>query len=73
MNILEIEILNPKAEKLINDLADLNLISIKEKTNKKFLEIVEGFRKKAEGEIPNMEEITEEVKKVRAERYESRK
>lgn len=69
MNTMQVEILNPKAEKLLQGLADLNLISIKNLEDDGFLKIVRKLRKKAEKNPPSLEEITKEVELVRAERY----
>ena len=66
MNVLTIDILNPKAEMLLENLADLQLIAIKSKKNNPFLQVVERLRKKNEGNIPSLEEITNEVEIVRA-------
>ena len=66
MNVLTIDILNPKAEMLLENLADLQLIAIKSKKNNPFLQVVERLRKKNEGNIASLEEITNEVEKVRA-------
>lgn len=66
METISIEILNPKAKRLLNDLAKLNLIAIRNKPVLK--DLLESLRKNEE-EIPSLEEITEEVEKVRAKRY----
>ena len=66
MNVLTIDILNPKAEMLLENLADLQLIAIKSKKNNPFLQVVERLRKKNGGNIPSLEEITNEVEIVRA-------
>ena len=42
----QVEIINPKATKLLQDLADLNLISIKQTSEDSFLKIVARLRKK---------------------------
>lgn len=66
----QIEILNPKAEKLLNILADLKLISIVKDSNDPFLAIVKKLRKRAATiKSPTFEEITDEVEKVRHNRY----
>lgn len=44
---MQVDILNPKAEKLLQDLPDMNLISIKDAANDGFLKIVLQLRKKA--------------------------
>jgi hypothetical protein len=69
METLQIDILNPKARKLLKDLSDLNLIAIRESTDDDFLDIVNKFRSKAKKAPPTLDEITKEVEFVRAERY----
>jgi hypothetical protein len=69
MKTYQIDLLNPKAGKLLQDLADLKLISIKETKKQDFLEIVTKLRKKASSNVPSLEEITQEVEMVRANRY----
>jgi hypothetical protein len=69
MKTYQIDLLNPKAARLLQDLADLNLISIKETKKQDFLNIVTKLRKKASLNAPSLEEITKEVEKVRADRY----
>ncbi len=69
MTTLQIEILNPKATKLLQDLADLDLIAIKKETEDGFLKIINHLRAKAADNPPTLKEITEEVESVRAERY----
>jgi pyruvate-formate lyase-activating enzyme len=59
-----VEILNPKAEKLLLDLADLRLIDIKDTDNDGFLTLIKKLKKNP----PTMEEITKEVEIVRASR-----
>jgi hypothetical protein len=69
MNTLQVDILNPKAAKLLQTLADLKLISIREEKEDDFLKIINKIRSKAKNNPPSLEEITEEVEKVRSERY----
>jgi hypothetical protein len=69
MKTYQIDLLNPKAARLLQDLADLKLISIKETNKHDFLDIVVKLRKKASSNVPTLEEITKEVEMVRAERY----
>ena len=70
METILIDILNPKAKALLNDLADLNLIKIKkEKVKTEFIELIEKLRLNSD-EIPSIDEITNEVENVRKERYE---
>jgi hypothetical protein len=69
MQTYQVNILNPKAAKLLQDLADLNLISIKQAPKDNFLRIVEKLRLKAERNPPSMDEITKEVEEVRTKRH----
>lgn len=69
MNTISIEILNPKAARLLKDLADLNLIAIKNKPKSGFASVLKKMRSKAVS-APTLEEITKEVEIVRAKRYE---
>lgn len=70
METIRIDILNPKAITLLRNLADLNLISIeKEKSKGGFADVLKKLRSKSKS-APSLEEITEEVEKVRAKRYE---
>jgi hypothetical protein len=66
----QIDILNPKASKLLKDLADMELISITEmQSSDPFLTVVKQLRKKASINPPTLEQITKEVEAVRANRY----
>jgi hypothetical protein len=65
----QVEILNPKAEKLLKDLADMKLISISVSSTDPFMTVVNRLRKKAASNPPTLEEITEEVEAVRTKRY----
>jgi len=64
MSILSVEILNPKARKLLEDLEDLKLISIKESNS--LLEVLDRIRSKKSS--LSLEEITREVEIVREKR-----
>ena len=65
METLRIEILNPKAKKLLYDLADLNLIKInKENLKSEFAELLSKVRNTPD-DAPSLEEITFEVEAVR--------
>lgn len=69
----QVDILNPKADKLLKDLADLNLIALKKETNTDpFLAVVKRLRKKAAIKPPTLAEITKEVESVRSKRYASK-
>lgn len=63
MTTYQIDLLNPKAARLLQDLADLELIAIRAKTESgdKFLEAVERIRKRAAGNPPSLDDITKEV------------
>ncbi len=68
METLRIDIVNPKAKKIINELADLNLISIRDKDPiKSFQKILLKLRTKTK--TVSLEEITKEVELVRTKRY----
>ena len=54
MKTYQIDILNPKAARLLQDLADLKLISIKETKKQEFMKIVSKFRKKASSDVPSL-------------------
>ena len=70
MEALRIEILNPKVKSILKQLADLELISISkvESSEIQFKRLLDKFRTKAITS-PSLEEITEEIENVRAERY----
>ena len=69
MTTIQVDILNPKAGKLLEDLAELKLISIRKASEDGFLKLVKKFRAKAKSNPPSLEEITKEVEIVRAKRY----
>lgn len=69
----QVEILNPKATRLLKDLEDLELISIKKNDGDGFLKVVKRLRAKAAKNPPSLEEITKAVETVRAKRYGIRK
>jgi len=68
MNTITVNILNPKAAKLLKDLADLNLIAIQDTSKNGFASILKKLRSKAKS-APTLEEITKEVELVRSKRY----
>lgn len=70
MESLRIDIINPKAKKLLKDLEDLNLITINKVENLKS-EYKSLLSKLRTDEAPSLEEITKEVELVRAARYEN--
>jgi hypothetical protein len=69
MDTMQIDILNPKAGKLLKNLEDLKLISIRKSSDDGFLKLVNKFRAKAKSNPPTLAEITKEVELVRASRY----
>lgn len=72
MNI-QIELLDPKARRLLEDLAALGIIRVKEDSSKdKFTALLDQFRSQ-ESVPPTPEEIASEVEQVRKERYQSRR
>lgn len=68
MNSLRIDIINPKATRLLKDLADMNLIAIRDSSKSGFESVLKRLRSKADS-TPSLEEITKEVELVRAKRY----
>ncbi len=73
MTTYQIDILNPKATKLLQDLADLDLIAIRQTTEDGFLKVVNRLRAKAADNPPSLEDITKEVESVRSKRYAKKK
>ena len=70
MESLRIEIINPKAKRLLKNLADMELIKIKKETVKSdFSELLDKLRSQSEI-APSLDEITKEVESVRKARYE---
>jgi hypothetical protein len=67
MEYYQIGILNPKAVKILQSLADLNLITFKE-TNDSLQKAINRIRKKTGNNPPSLEEITREVEVVREKR-----
>jgi DNA-binding transcriptional regulator LsrR (DeoR family) len=72
MESIEIDILDPKAERLLKNLADMNLIKItSKKTKTDFSALLNKLRSKPTGEI-SLKEITAEVEAVRSKRHEKK-
>ena len=67
MSTMNIEILNPKAKKPLQDLADLKLIAIKDDSQDAFMATVKKLR--AKKSKLSLDEITKEVEAVRNKRY----
>jgi hypothetical protein len=68
MTTMRIDILNPKAAKLLKDLADMNLIAIQDTSKNGFASVLKKLRSKAKL-APTFEEIINEVELVRSKRY----
>ena len=68
MTTMRIEILNPKAARLLKDLADLNLIAIQDNSTNGFASVLKKLRSKSKS-APTLDEITAEVELVRSKRY----
>ena len=58
---IRIDILNPKAVKLLKSLADLDLILIKEESKKGFADVLKKLRSNAKS-APSLDEITNSLK-----------
>ena len=69
MTSIQVDILNPKAEKILKELADLNLIAIKRAQTDNFLNVVNKIRRKAKRNPISLQEVTKEVELVRQKRY----
>jgi hypothetical protein len=65
---IKVEILNSKVKKLINDLADLDLITIRESVTYTFSDVLKKLRSHTDA-VPDPKEIAGEVETVRSERY----
>jgi hypothetical protein len=68
MNSMRIDLLNPKAARLLKELADLKLIFIHDTKKSGFAKTLDKLRSK-EKSIPSLDEITKEVELVRSARY----
>jgi hypothetical protein len=71
MDSIRIEILNPKARKLLKNLAELKLIKISDSSDRKneFKKLLDKLRAKSDN-APSLEDIEKEIEAVRKERYE---
>ena len=65
MKTIKVDILNPKARKILNNLADLDLIAIRKSTNKNFAKVLYKFRAKSAA-VLSEEDIKSEVEAVRS-------
>lgn len=68
METIQIDILNPKAKKLLKDLADLNLIKIRPSQKTDFSDLLKKLRSKSSKGL-SLEDITNEVEDVRKSRF----
>jgi hypothetical protein len=69
---LSIEILNPEVKSLLESLASLKYIRIRDDGTKELKKLLDKIRNNSQEEI-SMEEITKEVEIVRKARYEKEK
>lgn len=68
METLRIDIVNPKAKRIIKNLAELNLINIRDKDPIKSFEVLLN-KLRTKGKGISLAEITKEVESVRSKRY----
>ena len=68
MTTMRVDILNPKAARILKELADLNLIAIKDTSKNGFASVLKKLRLKAKS-APTFDEITNEVELVRSKRH----
>jgi len=68
---IQIELLNPDARKLLEELAKLNLIRIKdlEEPKVRFSKLLNKLREKGETDL-SLEDITQEIETARNKRFE---
>ena len=70
MTVITVELIDPRVKALLEDLAKMNLIRIREEEEvpvKRLSALLAKLRSK-EDEAPSMEEITKEVEQVRTRR-----
>ena len=72
MEALKIEVLNPKALKLIKGMEDLKLIKVTAERKDDFQQYLKKMRSKSKS-APNLKEIKKVVDQVRSERYAKKK
>ena len=73
METITIDIINPKAKKLLKDLMELDLISIRKHNSKSNLKTLLSKTRKYSNNAVSLDEITKEVEIVRQEMYEQGK
>lgn len=71
MELLKIEILNPKALQLINGMQDLQLIRVYDEPNSRLKDYLQEMRGQAEG-APDEAQIGEIVEEVRRENHDNK-
>ena len=69
----KVNILDPKAKKILLEMEANNLISISELDEKQFMNLVKSIRKKALKIPISKEEVTREVEILRGKRYARKK
>ena len=62
MNTMRVNILNPKALRILEELADLNLITIQDTSKNGFATVLKKLRTKAKS-VPTFDEITNEMER----------
>lgn len=73
MTLITVELIDPRVKTLLEDLAKMNLLRIREEEevpSKRFSALLSKLRSH-EDEIPTEEEIIQEVEQVRAKRQEN--
>lgn len=70
----QVDIIDPKASKLLRDLADMNVIAIRNVSDNSFMNIVKKLRENAKeiGE-PSSKDITAEIESIRTKRHAKKK
>jgi hypothetical protein len=71
METLKVDILNPRARKLLRNLAAQNLIAIRENKTVSLQQLLNSLRNQT-SQPPSLDEITKEVEIVRTQRYKSK-
>ena len=69
MDTYQIEIVDPRAKTLLDDLANMNLITFQPSEPKKLFRSLLNKMRSARDAAPTLDEITKEVEAVRSERY----
>lgn len=69
MDTYQVEIVDPRAKTLLDDLANMNLITFQPLEPKKLFKTLLNKMRSAGDDTPTLEEITKEVEAVRSDRY----